>query len=64
MRVKHMKTESQGPGELGVGEAQVCCVCLLTSNGKDPEVIHVCVPRLALVFSRPRAIRAISKKVR
>lgn len=23
-------------------EAQVCCVYLLTSSGKDPEIIHVC----------------------
>lgn len=40
-RVKHMKT--QRSGGLGVGgETQVCCVCLLTSSGKDPEIIHVC----------------------
>jgi hypothetical protein len=61
MRVKHMKT--QRSGGLGVGgEAQVCCVCLLSSSGEDPEIIHVCLPRLALALSRPRAIRAKSMK--
>ena len=53
MRVKHMKTQRSG----GIGSGRgTSVVFVCSSSRKDPEIIHVCIPRLALALSRPRAI--------